>query len=80
VAVVRHCCGLGWDLGLEAEAWLHTSGHGSGTHLEFARVRVPEGAVWRKRNQGCACCGDLEKEKGLVEEERLRDCLPLGLR
>ena len=33
----------------------------------------------RKRIQGCACRQDLEKEKGLVEEERLRDCLLLGL-
>ena len=43
-------------------------------------VRDPEGAVWCKCIQGyCACCGDPEKEKGLAEEERLRDCLLLGL-
>jgi hypothetical protein len=48
--------------------------------LDLAQqVRDLEGAVWRKRIQGCACCGDLEKEKALGEEERLRDCLLLEL-
>jgi len=67
--------------GPEGAEWLHTCNHGSATLLELAQqVRDPEGAVWCKHNQGCACCQDQEeKEKGLVEEERLRDCLLLGL-
>jgi hypothetical protein len=66
--------------GLEVEEWLHTYGHDSGTALDLAQqVRDLEGAAWRNRIQGCACCGDVEREKGSAEEERLRDCLLLGL-
>lgn len=36
--------------------------------------------MWRMYTLGCACCQDPENEKGLVEEERLRDCPLLGLR
>ena len=84
VVVQWHCRGLGGrqqDPGLGAEGWLSTRSHGFGTHLEFAQeVRDPEGAVWRMYTLGCACCQDPENEKGLVEEERLRDCPLLGLR
>lgn len=69
----RRCRGIAGrqqGRGPEGEGWVHTSGHGSGTHLEFAQqVRDLEGAAWRMCNQGCACCRDLEKEKGLVGEE-----------
>jgi uncharacterized Zn finger protein len=67
--------------GPEGAEWLHACNHGSATLSELAQqVRDPEGVEWRKRNQGCACCQDQEEEeKGVVEEERLRDCLLLGL-
>jgi hypothetical protein len=60
---------------------MHTYGHDSGTVLDSVQeVRDPEGVVWRKCIRGCrACCGDLEKEKGVAEEERPQDCLLLGL-
>lgn len=55
-------------------------GHDCGTVLDLVQqVQDPEGAMWHKYIQDYACCRDLEKEKGLAEEERPWDCLLLGL-